>query len=148
MLQIVFATTTTTVSNGPGRHIVIHEGEHWWAGDPIVKAHAGLFTTDPSHGLCSSVQLPDEGEQEEIAQADAEWAATVQHLKDAGITAADAIVAVEAAQTANAERAKADETTAEEEKTSDASQPQAPVEQATKAPGEKSAARKTSTRRG
>lgn len=139
MLQIVFATTTTTVSNGPGSHTVVHEGEHWWAGDPIVKAHPDLFTKNERNGLCSSVPLPEADEQEEETHvADTEWDAAVQALKDAGVTPETAAALAEAAR----------KTADDEKEAADASQPQAPVEQATKAPGEKSTARRGNTQRG
>lgn len=70
-MQIVFATTTTTVSTGLGSHTVIHEGEHWYAADPIVQAHPGLFTEDPRHGLCSSVPIPDETEGSDAGEPEA-----------------------------------------------------------------------------
>lgn len=130
MLQIVFATTTTTVSNGPGSHSVIHEGEHWWAGDPIVKAHPSLFTKSERSGLCSSVPLPEADEQE--TAVDPDW----QKLADLGLTPDEAIAIVEAATAAK----PADE--AKDGGDSSASQPQAPVEQATKAPGEKRTTRR------
>ena len=118
-MQIVFATTTTTVSAGLGNHTVVHEGEHWWAGDPIVEAHPGLFTTDERNGLCSSVPLPDVNQE---------------------LTVEEATAAVEAAQT-QLDEAKARAEAAAKEK-ADARESQAPVEQATKAPGEKRTTRR------
>lgn len=66
-MKIVFATTSATVSAGPGNHISVLAGEHWPASDPVVKAHPGLFTDDPRHGLRISVPLEeatDAGKQE------------------------------------------------------------------------------------
>lgn len=137
MLQIVFATTTTTVSSGLGNHTIVHEGEHWWAADPIVQAHPDLFTKDSRNGLCSSVPLPEDDEQEETPVVADEWAATVQALQDAGHTPA---TIAEIAKTAAALAKPAAET--KDGGDSSASQPQAPVEQATKAPGEKRTTRR------
>jgi len=83
-MQIVFATTTTTVSTGPGSHTVVHEGEHWYAADPIVQAHPGLFTDDPRHGLCSSVAVPDDGEDGGVASASQPQAPVEQATKAPG----------------------------------------------------------------
>lgn len=131
MLQIVFATTTTTVSTGPGNHAIVHEGEHWWASDPIVQAHPGLFTTNSRNGLCSSVPLPeDDSEEAPIVIAD-EWAATVQALKDAGHTPETVAALAKAGETNDGGDQSASQQTA-----------QAPVEQATKAPGEKRTTRR------
>lgn len=152
MLQIVFATTTTTVSSGPGSHIVIHEGEHWWASDPIVKAHPGLFTRDSSHGLCSSVQLPEEAAEQAVPEISEAWTELIRQADEAGIDPEDVLVIAKdsaAGRAAIAEAAKElDEAPAAgEERTTDAGQSEAPVEQATKAPGEKSNARRQGTRR-
>ncbi|MEV6413852.1 hypothetical protein [Kribbella sp. NPDC051718] len=142
MLKIVFATTTTTVSNGPGSHTVVHEGEHWWAGDPLVKAHPSLFTTDGRHGLCSSVTLPEDDDSaapEPVIES--EWLGLVASFKAAGLTPETAAALAEAAnQTAG--QAAADEVKTGGD--ASASQPttQAPVEQATKAPGEKRTTRR------
>lgn len=151
MLKIVFATTTTTVSNGPGSHVVIHEGEHWWAGDPIVKAHPGLFTKDSSHGLCSSVALPEDAADEATPEVSEAWASLIRQANNAGIDAEDVLVVTKdsaegRAATAAAAKALDENTPPAAEETADARQSQAPVERATKAPGEKSNARKPTSR--
>jgi hypothetical protein len=125
-MQIVFATTTTTVSSGPGSHVVVHEGEHWLASDPIVQAHRELFTKDARHGLCSSVPIPEDDAEPEVP-VDVNW----QKIAELGYTPDEAIALVEAAA-----RKKL------EEEQADAGKSQAPVEQATKAPGEKRTTRR------
>jgi hypothetical protein len=152
MLQIVFATTTTTVSNGPGSHIVIHEGEHWWASDPIVKAHRGLFTKDSSHGLCSSVALPEDAAEQAAPVLTDAWAELIRQADEAGIDGKDVLMVAKNSDAGRAIIAAAakdlDETQpAVDKETADARESEAAVEQATKAPGEKSNARRQGTRR-
>jgi hypothetical protein len=138
MLATVFATTTTTVSVGPGNHTTVHEGEHWLASDPIVVAHPDLFTNDPRHGLCSTVPIPD-GDDEEPGVSD-EWETAAKLMAEAGHTPDSAVAAVFAAEPPKADA----EAATDDGKGGDDVEPQAPVEQATKAPGEK----RTTRRRG
>lgn len=125
-MQIVFATTTATVTVGPGNHTTILVGEHWPASDPIVRDHPDLFTADPRYGLRVSGPLDEDAELEAVV--DENW----QKISDLGFTPEEAVAIVEAAAT----RKKL------EEEKADAGQSQAPVEQATKAPGEKRTTRR------
>ncbi len=59
-MNIVFALSTTTVAAGDGRHVIINQGEHWPASDPVVKAYPGLFIADPRYGLRISTPLKED----------------------------------------------------------------------------------------
>ena len=50
-MDLVFATTTMRVELPTGGFGVIQKGTHWPADDPIVRAHPGVFSSDPRFGL-------------------------------------------------------------------------------------------------
>lgn len=59
-VQVVYATSNTSVTTEGAVHVMIRAGEHWPANDPVVLAHPSLFTDDPKIGLRISVPLVEE----------------------------------------------------------------------------------------
>lgn len=55
-MRLVFATATVMVANDDVGPVLVREGSHWPADDPIVLANPGLFTNDPKTGLSYSVE--------------------------------------------------------------------------------------------
>lgn len=61
-MDIVFATTSAVVAHPTtGLGIVVTQGQHWPADDPIVEAYPDHFTDDARHGLSSSRPLRADG---------------------------------------------------------------------------------------
>lgn len=55
-MDVVYATTTARVTTDDGSRIVVHKGQHWPAGDPLVKSQPSLFSDDARWGLAYSVE--------------------------------------------------------------------------------------------
>lgn len=55
-MDIVYATGNAVVPLPDGGRIVVRLGSHWPASDPIVKLQPSLFSADPSHGMCATVE--------------------------------------------------------------------------------------------
>lgn len=62
-MDVVYATyTAQVVTPDEGRHMV-HGGQHWPAGDPVVlAAPPGLFSPDARYGMSFSVPPPEMAE--------------------------------------------------------------------------------------
>jgi hypothetical protein len=67
-MDVVYATQTCSVAMPHGGQMLVSEGSHWPADDPLVQAHQDLFTEDPSAGLMYS-QKPVEAVAVEQATA-------------------------------------------------------------------------------
>jgi hypothetical protein len=65
--KIMYAVTTAMV-NG----ILVREGMHWPANDPLVLAHPGLFSDDPRVGMQTSAPLVDDDVVEQATAAPGE----------------------------------------------------------------------------
>lgn len=61
-VRVVYATTTVALPMPEGSQVVVHKGQHWWAEDPVVKTHPGLFADDPRYGLTYTVPPPEMAE--------------------------------------------------------------------------------------
>ena len=54
-MAVVYATSTTSITNDQGLAFTLHKGEVWDADDPLVKSRPGFFSKTPvivrvSHG--------------------------------------------------------------------------------------------------
>jgi hypothetical protein len=67
-MQVVYATATATVAMAEGHSVTIHQGSHWPATDPVVRARPDLFSDDARYGMSFSVPPP------EVAEAPTEQA--------------------------------------------------------------------------
>ena len=56
-MDVVYAKDTGSLPT-PGGPVLVHKGSHWPADDPVVRANAGWFTTDPRYGLSWSGEPP------------------------------------------------------------------------------------------
>jgi hypothetical protein len=50
-MDVVYAVTTAVVPLEGGGQMLVREGSHWPADDPIVRQRPTLFTDDPRTGL-------------------------------------------------------------------------------------------------
>lgn len=73
-MKIVFAKTSTSVSLGDGRTMMVLYGSHWSAADPVVKQYPELFTDDARFGITysdtSSIAVEEQGAPVEAATAE------------------------------------------------------------------------------
>jgi hypothetical protein len=53
-MNVVYATSTTSVFTSQGAQVLVREGSHWPADDPVVLAQPSLFSDDPRHGISYS----------------------------------------------------------------------------------------------
>lgn len=52
MIECVYATGTFPVTSEiTGQRLMVRQGSHWPANDPIVRQHPEAFSTDPRYGL-------------------------------------------------------------------------------------------------
>lgn len=67
-MDVVFAMASGHVAGPDGLTVYVRKGSHWPTSDPVVRATAGMFSTDPRWGMCFSVPVPDvEAEPEPAA---------------------------------------------------------------------------------
>lgn len=50
-MDVVYAQGSDKVPLRSGQIANVRKGQHWPAGDPVVKARPDLFTDDPRYGL-------------------------------------------------------------------------------------------------
>jgi hypothetical protein len=55
-MEIVYATGRSVVATTGGGQVLVQEGSHWPADDPIVRQQPSLFSADPAYGLSYSVR--------------------------------------------------------------------------------------------
>lgn len=55
-LPVVYAVQTVSINTNAGYPMMIVQGTHWPASDPIVKQHPDLFSDDPRYGLVFSTE--------------------------------------------------------------------------------------------
>lgn len=66
-MKIVFALSTASVTMPGGWTMLVTQGSHWPANDPLVERRPELFSDDPMTGIQHSafVRWPED-EQEEL----------------------------------------------------------------------------------
>lgn len=50
-MNVVYAKQTSHVSTPEGFSVLIIQGTHWPANDPLVELHPDMFSDDPTTGL-------------------------------------------------------------------------------------------------
>jgi hypothetical protein len=55
-MDVVYAVDTAQIPTVECGVVLVRKGEHWPAGDPVVKAAPGLFSTDPRYGMRYSTE--------------------------------------------------------------------------------------------
>lgn len=66
-MDVVYPFMNAAITMPGGYSVPICRGQHWWAGDPVVKQSPTSFSTDPRQGLTSTVRPPDDPERCEAA---------------------------------------------------------------------------------
>lgn len=59
-MEIVYAKDTAQIPTKECGLVLVRQGEHWPASDPVVRAAPHLFTDDPRFGLRWSGDMPPE----------------------------------------------------------------------------------------
>lgn len=55
-MDVVYAVAQSMVPLDDGGRVLVTQGTHWPADDPVVRKMPGLFSADPSYGLCYTVR--------------------------------------------------------------------------------------------
>ena len=59
-MDVVYAKYRAVVTTPDGGQHLVDGGQHWAAGDPVVKARPDVFSTDPRYGVQWSGEPPAE----------------------------------------------------------------------------------------
>lgn len=57
-MEVVYAVTNSVIPSPLGHSLLIQQGQHWPADDPLVVQRPDLFSPDPRYGLSFSVRPP------------------------------------------------------------------------------------------
>ena len=55
-MNVVYAVETAQIPTEDCGVVFVRKGEHWPAGDPVVRAAPTLFSTDPRYGMRYSAE--------------------------------------------------------------------------------------------
>lgn len=69
MIHVVYATVSAPYQLATGVRAMVHQGTHWPADDPVVRAHPNWFSDDPRYGMAFSEEPEGWGAPVETASA-------------------------------------------------------------------------------
>jgi hypothetical protein len=70
-MKVVYCKGTASIPMSNGAQVLVREGEHWPADDPIVVGNPHLFTDDPRVGLSYTVKPAPSPDPRRVEQATA-----------------------------------------------------------------------------
>ena len=70
-MEVVYAKYDAYAAIGDGSFRSVRQGEHYPAGDPVVRANPGMFSPDPRYGMQWTGTPPPEMAEAPVEQATA-----------------------------------------------------------------------------